>query len=226
MRRISTKNKGFTLVEMVLVLAITILIGSVVAGVCLAVSNSFITTYNIDDSSDYAMLYAKGFENSFLTYCQADAVEGSSYKWYITNPAGKSGNVPTLTKATADGSGSAVFDPANMNAGDGENAKWSIAMFYKFDEDNACVLYRIFVRDNYSNTNFVSRYDGSFWIPHFEDCADYDGVGGARTVELAGEPLSSTLLKSEKYGFTETQCNQIQAGIDSTYQEEIVFVWG
>ena len=228
MRRLSGKNKGFTLVEMVLVLAITILIGSVVAGVCLAVSNSFITTYNIDDSSDYAMLYAKGFENSFLTLSQADGATGSSWKWYIANPAGKSGNIPTLTRQTASGpsSATAVFNPTNMNSASGENSKWAVAMFYKYDEETACVNYRIFVRDNYSNTNYVSRYDGCFWIPRIEDCATYDGVGGERTVELAGEPLSSTLLKSEKYGFTETQCNQIQAGIDSTYQEEIVFVWG
>ena len=228
MRRISIKRKGFTLVEMVLVLAITLLIGSVVAGVCLAVSNSFITTYNIDDSSDYAMLYAKGFENSFLTYTQADGVVGSSWKWYIANPGGKSGNIPTLTrqKTTDATSAEAVFNPTNMNSASGENSKWAVAMFYKYDEDTACVNYRIFVRDNYSNTNYVSRYDGCFWIPRIEECADYDGVGGARAVELAGEPLSATLLGSEKYGFTPAQCTQIAAGIDSEYKEEIIFTWG
>ncbi len=226
MRRISSKKKGFTLVEMVLVLAITILIGSVVAGVCMSISNSFITTYNIDDSSDYAMLYAKGFENSFLTLSQADGASGSSWKWTIANPAGKHGNIPTLTRATADGTATPVFNPANMNSASGENSKWSVAMFYKYDEDTACVDYRIFVKDNYSNNEYVNRYDGSFWIPRIEDCAKYDGVGGNRTVEIVGEELTEDTLKSDKYGFTQTEVDQIASALDSDYKDECVFYWG
>lgn len=226
MRRISSKKKGFTLVEMVLVLAITLLIGSVVAGVCMSISNSFITTYNIDDSSDYAMLYAKGFENSFLTLSQADGASGSSYKWTIANPAGKSGNVPTLTRATADGTSTAVFNPANINSASGDRSKWSVAMFYKYDEDTACVDYRIFVKDNYSNNEYVNRYDGSFWIPRIEDCAKYDGVGGNRTVEIVGEELTEDTLKSDKYGFTQTEVDQIASALDSDYKDECVFYWG
>ena len=226
MRRISRKKKGFTLVEMVLVLAITILIGSVVAGVCLAVSNSFITTYNIDDSSDYAMLYAKGFENSFLTLSQADGAVGGSWKWYIADPACKSGSIPTLTRQTADGASAAVFNPANMNSASGDTSKWAVAMFYKYDEATACVDYRIFVKDNYSNNEYVNRYDGSFWIPRLEDCARYDGVGGNRTVEIVGDPLNEDTLKSAKYGFTQNEVNQISSALDEDFKDEVVFVWG
>ena len=226
MRRISRKKKGFTLVEMVLVLAITILIGSVVVGVCLAVSNSFITTYNIDDSSDYAMLYAKGFENSFLTLSQADGAVGGSWKWYIADPAGKSGSIPTLTRQTADGASAAVFNPANMNSASGDTSKWAVAMFYKYDEATACVDYRIFVKDNYSNNEYVNRYDGSFWIPRLEDCARYDGVGGNRTVEIVGDPLNEDTLKSAKYGFTQNEVDQISSALDEDFKDEVVFVWG
>ena len=52
MRKQTKNKKGFSLVEMVLAIAIIILIGGVIAGICASISNSFITTYNIDDSSD------------------------------------------------------------------------------------------------------------------------------------------------------------------------------
>ena len=99
-------------------------------------------------------------------------------------------------------------------------------MFYKYDEDTACVDYRIFVKDNYSNNEYVNRYDGSFWIPRIEDCAKYDGVGGNRTVEIVGEELTEDTLKSDKYGFTQTEVDQIASALDSDYKDECVFYWG
>lgn len=233
MKKISRKKKGFTLVEMVLVLAITVMLGGIIAGVCAAISNSFITTYNIDDSADYAMLYAKGFENSFLTYSQATWESKAYWKWEIVNPSGAPGTVPTLTAyagSTAAGTGTtayAVFDPTNlMTSPPSSKSKWAISMFYKYDPENCYVNYRIFVKDNYSNTNYVTRYDGGFWLPRFEDCAKYDNVEGTRTVEINGESLTAATLKSAKYGFTDDDVAQIANGIDPTYKDTIVFYYG
>ena len=50
MRKQAKNKKGFSLVEMVLAIAIIVLIGGVIAGICASISNSFISTYNIDDS--------------------------------------------------------------------------------------------------------------------------------------------------------------------------------
>ena len=88
MRRHNKNKFGFSLLEMVLAIAIIVLIGGVIAGICASISNSFVTTYNIDESADYAMLYARGFENSFLATTQLDASNGNSWEWTIANPKG------------------------------------------------------------------------------------------------------------------------------------------
>ena len=70
MHRQLKSKKGFTLVELVLAIAIIVLISGVVAGICASISNSFITTYNIDDSSDYASIirFGKTLSEGLLTF--------------------------------------------------------------------------------------------------------------------------------------------------------------
>lgn len=238
MRKINRKKKGFTLVEMVLVLAITVMLGGIIAGVCASISNSFVTTYNIDDSTDYAMLYAKGFENSFLTNCQAD-MEGSSehaIKWRITNPAGEVGSVPTLSMIMLDTEGNdgtavPVFEPQNLySVSSTEKSKWAVSMFFKYDQANSYIDYRIFVKDNMSgSSNYVTRYDGGFWIPRMEDCAKYDGKLGSRTVEVVGTPLTKTNLTDQDgpYKFTEAEWAMIgDNAMDPDYKDTLVFYFG
>ena len=237
MKKINRKRKGFTLVEMVLVLAITVMLGGIIAGVCASISNSFLATYNIDDATDYAMLYAKGFENSFLTNCQADTEgsEGKCIKWRITNPGGEAGSVPTLKMITLDsegndGPGTAVFDPANLySVSSTEKSKWAVSMFYKYDEENAYVEYRIFVKDNLGNSKYVTRYDGGFWIPRMEDCAKYDNKEGLRYVEVVGSSLTKDTLTAEAgpYKYTEAEWALIgNNAMDSDYKDTIVFYFG
>jgi len=237
MKKINRKRKGFTLVEMVLVLAITVMLGGIIAGVCASISNSFLATYNIDDATDYAMLYAKGFENSFLTNCQAD-MEGSAghcLKWRITNPGGEAGTVPTLKVIVLDedgndGTGTAVFDPANLySVSSTQKSKWAVSMFYKYDEENCYIDYRIFVKDNLGNSKYVTRYDGGFWIPRLEDCAKYDNVEGTRHVEVVGTALTHDNLTNPagQYQFTEEEWALIGDGaMDADYKDTIVFYFG
>ena len=226
MRKQQKNKKGFSLVEMVLAIAIIVLIGGVIAGICASISNSFVTTYNIDDSSDYAMLYARGFENSFLAYSQAkNGTKGDAYTWKIKDAQGLSNTVPTLTVTTGSGD-EAVFNPQFLGKDDPSGkAKWNVSMFYKYDSSSALVLYRIFIKDNYGDSA-ITRYDGSFWLPRFEDCAKFDGVGTSRVVETSGgDELSAENMK-DKYGYTDAEIAQISAGIDDTYTDAITFVWG
>ena len=224
MRKYLKNKKGFSLVEMVLAIAIIVLIGGVIAGICASISNSFVTTYNIDDAADYAMLYARGFENSFLAYSQSKATSGASWKWYIENPKGLGGDVPTLVTELADGSTEAVFTPEFLTKGSSSDSKWAISMFFKYDETNKIIRYRVFLRDNYDN-NYVSRYDGSFWMPRFEDCAEQDLVGSSRTVELTGDPLTENTMIT-KYGYSPEAWAAISSAEDSGYNDRIVFYWG
>lgn len=219
-------KKGFSLVEMVLAIAIIVLISGVVAGICASISNSFITTYNIDDSSDYAMLYARGFENSFLAYSQAkNGVAGDTYKWEITDAKGDAGTVPTLTVTTGSGP-QPVFTPQFLGSGDtSKKSKWAVSMFYKYDSSTACVLYRVFIKDNY-DSGVITRYDGSFWLPRFEQCAEYASVGEDRVVEVSGgHKLNSTTME-QVYGYTESDLKQLVNAWDESYTDEIKFTWG
>ena len=225
MRKQIKNKKGFSLLEMVLAIAIILLIGGVIAGICASISNSFVTTYNIDDSSDYAMLYARGFENSFLAYSQSkNGAKNQAYTWRIKDATGLSNTVPTLT---TKGSGDeAVFNPQFLGKDDPSGkAKWNVSMFFKYDEDTTCVLYRIFIKDNYA-VGGISRYDGSFWIPRLEECAKYDGVGEGRVVETSGgDPLDEDTMK-DKYKYTDSEIAQIANGLDDSYSDLITFVWG
>ena len=123
MKRLNKHKLGFSLLEMVLVLAIICLLGGVIGGICLAISNSFITTYNIDDSSDYALLFSRGFENSFLAKSQKSGASNSipaasnTVTWYVNGSTSIS-SYPTL-RCVEGSSDTAVFEPQFLGGSDG-----------------------------------------------------------------------------------------------------------
>ena len=148
MNKFRKQKKGFTLVEMILSLAIICLLGGVIAGICAAISNSFTTTYNLDDSTDYAMLYARGFENSFLANTQGRGCTGDTWEWWVdsgsavpylkmkakvtpTTPA------PSTTPGPVSGTFN-VFEP-KMIGNKTTSSKWKIYMFYRFNTATATV---------------------------------------------------------------------------------------
>lgn len=225
MRRHNKNKFGFSLLEMVLAIAIIVLIGGVIAGICASISNSFVTTYNIDESADYAMLYARGFENSFLATTQLDASSGNSWEWTIANPKGLNGTTPLLTVKKPDDSTEPVFNPRFMTSDDAsDDNKWGISMFYMYDDTNEVVYYRVFIKDNYQS-NFVSRYDGSFWVPRLMERAERAGAGG-RSVTVSGNKLDAPTLKNV-YGFSDDEVAQLGSNaLDDDYKDVIKFVWG
>ncbi len=225
MRRHNKNKFGFSLLEMVLAIAIIVLIGGVIAGICASISNSFVTTYNIDESADYAMLYARGFENSFLATTQLDAANGNSWEWTIANPKGLNGTTPLLTVKKPDDSTEPVFNPRFMTSDDAsDDNKWGISMFYMYDDTNEVVYYRVFIKDNYQS-NFVSRYDGSFWVPRLMERAERAGAGG-RSVTVSGNKLDAPTLKNV-YGFSDDEVAQLGSNaLDDDYKDVIKFVWG
>ena len=232
MKKTSKNRKGFTLVEMLLSIAIICLIGGVIGGLAISIANSFVTTYNIDDSADYAMLYAKGFENSFFKYSQKAGTSSDTYTWYIQNPTGASG-VPLLMC-----NDDPVFTPGSIGT-NSTQSKWSVFMFYKVVEypvkdkyKSVCVKYRIYIKDNYSRTDYVYRYDGDFWVPRFNEVADLGNHTGREIKVLSGEgtdsyPMSEDTLKN-KYNFVEGSkaLEGIKADLDSSYYTKIQFKHG
>ncbi|MBR6959869.1 MAG: type II secretion system protein [Clostridiales bacterium] len=160
MKRIHSSKRGFTLVEMMLALAIIAIIGWTTVALMIATKDSFMTTYNNNDSADYAMLYANGFENSFLAHTQ-------------NHTAGTFGTRPA-DSVLEDKPGHAVFTPnymktTNVNSGNVVD-KWIVRTYFYFDPKDASqtVKYKVYVIDNYYSPTWrvMSEYEGSVWAPH------------------------------------------------------------
>lgn len=225
MNKFRKNRKGFTLVEMILSLAIICLLGGVIAGVCAAISNSFGTTYNIDDSTDYAMLYGKGFENSFLANTQGNGASGNTWEWWVDSGSA----IPYLKMRTNTPNKTInVFEP-KMIGNKTTDSKWKIYMFYRFNDTTATVDYKIFIKDNYAKTPYVYVYEDSFWVPQFEKRAEYAGVGTSRTVKVSGNAMSEDTFKNT-YHFTEDEYKTVKKFVENPgnagFGSIIKYSWG
>ena len=67
---IKTNKKGFTLLEMLLAIAITMIIVGLFTTLLVAIRSSYYRAYNDDDCADIAQMYAQALENQVLYDCQ------------------------------------------------------------------------------------------------------------------------------------------------------------
>lgn len=248
MKKTSKNRKGFTLVEMLLSLAIICMIGGVIGGLCVSIANSFTTTYNIDDSADYAMLYAKGFENSFLACTQGEGEANQEWWWTVTNTKGVSGPPLLQVKKPKQTNPESVFTPRFIGTSS-TPSKWSVIMFFAVEDkatgSNKSVLvsYRIYMRDNYSKTSYIYRYDGSFWVPRFYERAKMAGVEAKRKIEVdtGSQPMTEdtmqafcmdgTVLNTKAYNAIKDDLQGITppgggTATPVTYYTKIKYTWG
>lgn len=160
MKRIRNNKRGFTLVEMMLALAIIVIIGWTTVALMMAIKDSFMTTYNTNDSSDYATLYSNGIENTYLRHTQE-----KTDTTITINP----------THSILTDNGTAVFSPSQMTTkrqSDGVTVdKWEIRTFFYFDntdEGRQVIRFKVFVVDNYYSPSYkiMAVQEGSIWAPH------------------------------------------------------------
>ncbi len=239
MKEIRKNKKGFTLVEMLLSLAIICMIGGVIAGLCASIGSSFGTTYNLNDSSDYAALYGRGFENSFLSITQGAGAAQQKWTWYISKPGevGATVSVPTLMiENSKGGAKSPVFQPKFLTKAGTSETKWDIYMFFKktevtnaeTGEKSIVILYRTFVVDK-GNKNFAYRYDGKIWVPRFEERATMNGIKG-RKIEILKTSDSLPMTPSTFSSIQGTKAydmivNGLEAEGSATYYSKIQYQW-
>ncbi|MBO4579510.1 MAG: type II secretion system protein [Clostridiales bacterium] len=162
MRRISKNNKkGFTLLEMMLSIAIILMISGLTVILIVTIKDSFMTVYNQNDSADYAMMFGRGFEQSFLDKVVNEHTD-NTFKYQVAEISGHSYRLQC--------NGNSVFSPAQNRTANDTKDKWLIKMGYKWDESRNMVYYRVYVWDNYYNPGkFVYVYEDGFMLPHFSD---------------------------------------------------------
>ena len=159
MKHIKNNKRGFTLVEMMLALAIIVIIGWTTVALMRATKDSFMTTYNVNDSSDYAVLYSDGIENAFLRHTQ----EKSDATIKI-DPA----------HSILRENGNQVFAPSQMQTkriSDGATVdKWEVRAFFRYAEADGkqVVQYKVFVVDNYYSPTYkvMCTHENAIWAPH------------------------------------------------------------
>lgn len=165
MRRTHKSKKGFTLLEVMLSIAIIAIIGGLYVTMLLSVHESHNTIYNVDNSTDYAMLYAKAIENDVLGSVQDENPDNATW---MVDPAQSC----LITK-----NGTPIFTlKQNQVGGPGaKKNKWNVQMTFDVDAQkldaqtyNYTVKYDITVVDNfYDPGRITAQYSSSFVVPHF-----------------------------------------------------------
>lgn len=162
MNKISKTKRGFTLVEVMLALAIMIITIGVFYSVIIMVAKSHNNVASINDAADYAMLNARAFENAVINAKEV----GSSG----THKVDSNGSVICMD-------GAPLFSLQQYQTiPDGVN-KWTLEFRYE-NSANGRVQYWITVKstksaaDTMEDMVHVGDYTlhGTVYIPHPEKC--------------------------------------------------------
>ena len=157
-------KKGFTLLEMLLAIAITLIISGLFFTMLVTIRSSYYRAYNDDDCADIAQMYAQALENQVLYDCQngvADTIKIDDHG--------------ILTSTAND------FDFSNINNfnNSGTNQKWDIRMVCHFDTSTNVFSYSFYFIDKYINPNYLHYvYEGSFWIPNYMPYSNHNAGAG------------------------------------------------
>lgn len=150
-------KRGFTLVEMMLAIAITLLISGLFVSLLVSIRSSYYRTYNDDDCTDIAKMYAQALENAVLYSAQhgtADVIQIDTNS-ILTN----TNSACPITFNTVPGFNN--YDGSNANS-----LKWDIRMVCNYDPTTSEFRYKFYFIDKYVNPGYLHyTYEGSFWIP-------------------------------------------------------------
>jgi len=134
------KNKGFTLLELVLAMAIMLIVVPFMFGTFYIINVSHANVTLINDAKDYAALNGRAIEN-LLINAKAVSVSSSS-----SPEAGYK-----VLSFTSDGTlllnGTAAFTYDHYKVKDGTQ-KWTLAVTFTLDAGSKTINYTIQVKDN------------------------------------------------------------------------------
>ncbi|MBR5387012.1 MAG: type II secretion system protein [Clostridiales bacterium] len=168
-----TNKHGFTLIEMLLAIAITLIISGLFISLIVAIRASYYRTYNDDDCADIAAMYAEALENQILLDIQNNEDDEISI-----------GADGILTNTNTNHPiGFDMIDNFNRAS---TNQKWLIRMICYYNSDTNEFRYQFFFVDKYVNPGYLHYvYEGSFWIPYYAPFQNHT-LGSGDEYDLAG----------------------------------------
>lgn len=219
-----TSKKGFTLVEMMLAIAIIMLISGLFVALIVAVKDSFYRVYNDNDSTDYAALYAQALENQMIYDFQNNRantyyIDGTDYVLDMSNaPDGVN---------SADPFGFRAMNDFNHNK-DGE-IKWRVYLVahtgtntdYVSGSNYAnsvvssehVIQYEFYMVDNYYNPGeLVQIYSGSFWLPYHGDFQGVANTTPSIVIDSDGSTVSFDSTGGTHYTITPNKISVVPGG--------------
>lgn len=204
-------KRGFTLVEMMLAIAIALIVGGLFITLIVTIRSSYYRAYNDDDCADIAAMYAEALENRVL-YCvqhrQSDKITLSADDYILTSEHADLGftSIENFNK-------SSVAGEATLRT------KWVIRMVCDFDNTTGEFTYVFYFLDNYIQPGYLHYvYEGSFWIPSYsefiqqtvgvgdvmddydsENTWDYNYVAPSRPFTITCTPSISTVTGTDQF---------------------------
>jgi len=146
-------KRGFTLIEMLLAIAVTMIICGLFFTLVIAIRSSYYRSYNDDDCADIAQMYGAALENQVLY----DIQNGLDDKIYIDSNGILTNQLGTITFD--------LIDDFNRTS---TEQKWDIRMMCLYDPTTCEFRYRFWFVDKYVDTDYLHyTYEGSFWIPYY-----------------------------------------------------------
>lgn len=159
MRRIAKDNKaGFTLVEVMLAIAITLLISGMFVSLIIATHSAYYTTYNYNDSTDYCQLFGKIMQDKILSDRQDSSFTSGTRKYMMNS---------SICQFTTASSTVPIVEVPRVTNSDG-TLKWIFAVSdVTFDSTTNVATIEITVVDNcITPGDILYTYDVTFWVPN------------------------------------------------------------
>lgn len=158
MTRYNKSKKGFTLLEVMLAIAIMAMCAGVFFSLILVVVKSHTNVVAANDMEDYAILNARAFENSIINCRKINVSESGSKKIRIFKNKLVKNNVP-------------LFNLQQYNIiPSGE--KWKVSFACKVSADGT-VEYKFVLTDNAAATSGINKYtytyENTVYVPHCEE---------------------------------------------------------
>lgn len=162
MRKFNKNKKGFTLVEVMLAVAIIAMTAGMFFSLILVVMKSHANVVSANDCADFAMINARAFENSVIN-AKSVGAGGDNTIQVVGNKLCKNGTP--------------LFNLDQYKVEPGPKDKWVLTFTYDIDTNGYC-NYKIGLADSNATSSvdglikYTYVYNGSVYIPHCEIDSD------------------------------------------------------